>query len=31
MDCFGDLLRMRATRSIGIGQDHDVPILEERR
>ena len=29
MDRFGDLLRMRATRSIGIGQDHDVPILED--
>jgi hypothetical protein len=31
MDRFGDLLRMRATRAIGIGEDDDVPILEELR
>ena len=28
MDRLGDLLRMLATGPIGIGQDHDVPILE---
>ena len=28
MDRLGDLLRMRATRPIGVGQDYDVPILE---
>ena len=28
MDRLGDLLRVRATRSIGVRQDHDVPVLE---
>src|SRR6476661_5046481 len=28
MDRFGDLLRMRATRSIGIRQDHNMPVGE---
>src|SRR5262245_24868400 len=31
MDRYADSLRMRATRSIGIRQDYDVAILEERR
>ena len=31
MDRFRDLLRMRATRTIGIGQDHNMPILEVQR
>ncbi len=31
VDRLGDLLRMRATRPIGIRQDHDVAILEIRR